>query len=134
MLPLAVGLVYGPKWLRWLIGLYVWFFRGVPFLVLLFLFYFGIFPSLVLELSAFSVAIIVLECISGAYQSQILRGALLSVPTGQMQAARAMGMSDLRAVVFVVLVQALRLAVPCWSNEYAILHKDSAVTYALGVA
>lgn len=133
-LPLAVGLVYGPKWLRWSIGVYVWFFRGVPLLVLLFLFYFGIFPFFGLELSAFSVAIVVLGCISGAYQSQILRGAILSIPAGQMQAARAVGMSDLQAVVFVVLPQALRLAVPGWSNEYAILLKDSAVTYALGVA
>uniref|UniRef100_A0A832E938 Amino acid ABC transporter permease n=1 Tax=Desulfacinum infernum TaxID=35837 RepID=A0A832E938_9BACT len=133
-LPLAVGTVYGPRWLRRLIGLYVWFFRGVPLLVLLFLFDFGIFPFLGLDLSAFTVAVIVLGCISGAYQSQILRGAILSVPAGQMKAARAVGMSDTQAIVLIVLPQALRLAIPGWSNEYAILLKDSAVTYALGVA
>ncbi len=133
-LPLAVGTVYGPRWLRRLIDLYVWFFRGVPLLVLLFLFYFGIFPFLGLDLSAFVVAVIVLGCISGAYQSQILRGAILSVPEGQMKAARAVGMSDLQAIGLIILPQALRLAIPGWSNEYAILLKDSAVTYALGVA
>lgn len=133
-LPLAVGTVYGPKWLRRFIDLYVWFFRGVPLLVLLFLFYFGIFPFFGLDLSAFTVAVVVLGCISGAYQSQILRGAILSVPAGQMKAALAVGMSEPQAVVFIVLPQALRLAIPGWSNEYAILLKDSAVTYALGVA
>ncbi len=133
-LPLAVGQVYGGRILKRCISVYVWFFRGIPLLVLLFLFYFGLFPFLHLNLSAFSVAIIVLGSISSAYQSQILRGAILSIPKGQLQAARAIGMSDVQAVVFIVLPQALRLAIPGWSNEYSVLLKDSAVTYALGVA
>ena len=53
--------------------------------------------------------------------------------TGQMKAARALGMSDTKAIVFIILPQALRLSIPGWTNEYAILLKDSAVTYALGV-
>jgi polar amino acid transport system permease protein len=51
-----------------------------------------------------------------------------------MKAARSLGMSDTRAVLFIVLPQALRLALPGWSNEYTVIMKDSAVTYALGVA
>ncbi|MBC7360644.1 MAG: amino acid ABC transporter permease [Desulfacinum sp.] len=133
-LPLAVGQVYGPRPLKRLIGIYVWFFRGIPLLVLLFLFYFGLFPFLHLDFSAFTVAIIVLGSISSAYQSQILRGAILSIPEGQMKAARAIGMSDTQAIVHIILPQALRLAIPGWSNEYSVLLKDSAVTYALGVA
>jgi polar amino acid transport system permease protein len=131
---LAVGQVYGRPWLRWLAGVYVWFFRGIPLLVLLFLFYFGILAALEVELSPFMVAIIVLGLISSAYQAQILRGAILSVPEGQMKAARAIGMSDSRAIAFIILPQALRLAIPGWSNEYTVIMKDSAVTYALGVA
>ncbi|MCE5283773.1 MAG: amino acid ABC transporter permease [Deltaproteobacteria bacterium] len=132
--PLAVGQVYGHPWLRRLIGIYVWFFRGIPLLVFLFLFYFGLCTALDINLSAFSVAIIVLGLISSAYQSQIFRGAILSLPEGQLKAARALGMSDFKAIAFIILPQALRLSIPGWSNEYSILLKDSAVTYALGVA
>ncbi len=131
---LAVVQVYGRPWLRRLAGVYVWFFRGIPLLVLLFLFYFGVLAALEAELSPFTVAIIVLGLISSAYQAQILRGAILSVPEGQMKAARAIGMSDSRAIAFIILPQALRLAIPGWSNEYTVIMKDSAVTYALGVA
>ena len=133
-IPLAVGQVYGGKAVRRLIGLYVWFFRGIPLLVLLFLFYFGFCALVGLNLSAFTVAIVVLGVISSAYQSQIFRGAINSLPHGQFKAARALGMSDLQAITFVILPQALRLSIPGWSNEYSIVLKDSAVTFALGVA
>ncbi len=133
-LALALAQVYGPRWLRRLTGVYVWFFRGIPLLVLLFLFYFGVLAALQIELSPFTIAIVVLGLISSAYQSQILRGAILAVPAGQMKAARVIGMSDTQAIVRIVLPQALRLALPGWSNEYTVIMKDSAVTYALGVA
>ncbi|GBC61270.1 amino acid ABC transporter permease [Desulfonema ishimotonii] len=132
-LPLAVGQVYGNRLIRRIIGIYVWFFRGIPLLVFLFLFYFGLFSWLNINASAFVVATMVLGLISSAYQSQIIRGAIASLPEGQMKAARALGMSDARAIVFIILPQALRLSIPGWTNEYSILLKDSAVTYALGV-
>ncbi len=131
---IAVGQVYGGKWLHRLIGVYIWFFRGVPLLVLLFLFYFGLCSLLHINLSAFTVSVIVLGLITSAYQSQIFRGAIMSLPEGQLKAARALGMSDRKAVMLIVLPQALRLSIPGWSNEYSIVLKDSAVTYALGVA
>jgi polar amino acid transport system permease protein len=131
--PLAVGQVYGSLSVRWLIDAYVWFFRGVPLLVLLFLFYFGLFSMLNINLSAFTVAVIVLGLISAAYQSQVFRGAILSLPEGQFRAARALGMTDMQAILHIILPQALRLSIPGWSNEYSIILKDSAVTYALGV-
>ena len=129
----AVAQVYGNAPVRYAVGFYVWFFRGVPLLVLLFLFYFGLFSVLNINLSAFSVAVIVLGLISAAYQSQIFRGAILSLPQGQFKAARAIGMSDTRGILCIVLPQALRLSIPGWSNEYSIVLKDSAVAYALGV-
>ena len=131
---LAVGQVYGNRALRSVVAVYVWFFRGVPLLVLLFLFYFGLFTLLEINISAFTAALIVLGLISAAYQSQIFRAGILSLPEGQFKAARALGMSDARAVLFVILPQALRLSIPGWSNEYSIVLKDSAVAYALGVA
>jgi polar amino acid transport system permease protein len=131
---LAVGLVYGPPYIRRLFNLYVWFFRGVPLLVLLFLFYFGLFTMLGINISAFVAALIILGLISAAYQSQIFRGGILSLPEGQLKAARALGLSDTKAIFFIILPQALRLSIPGWSNEYSIVLKDSAVAYALGVA
>ncbi len=132
--PLAVGQVYGHPVLRRAVGVYVWFFRGIPLLVFLFLFYFGLCTALDVNLSAFTVAIIVLGLISAAYQSQVFRGAILSLPEGQLKAARALGMNDFVAIASIILPQALRLSVPGWSNEYSIILKDSAVAYALGVA
>lgn len=130
---LAVGQVYGRSFIRKIIALYVWLFRGIPLLVLLFLFYFGLFPFLNINLSAFTVSAMVLGLISAAYQSQIIRGAILSLPEGQLKAARALGMSDKKAIALIILPQALRLSIPGWSNEYSIVLKDSAVAYALGV-
>ena len=129
---LAVGQVYGSRPVRNVVGVYVWFFRG--FFMLMFLFYFGILAALKVELSPFTISIGVLGLISSAYQSQILRGAILALPEGQLKAARAIGMRDGQAIVFIILPQALRLAIPGWTNEYTIILKDSAVTYALGVS
>lgn len=144
--PMAVGQVYGRPVIRRLIGLYVWFFRGVPILVLLYLFYFGLVYQLnplsfsiaghnfviPIDLSPFAAACIVLGLTSAAYQSQIFRGAINSLPGGQFKAARALGMHDSVAVIYIILPQALRLSIPGWSNEYSILLKDSALVSVLG--
>lgn len=132
--PVAVIQVYAPRSLRLLAGLYVWFFRGIPVLVLLFLFYFGLFSLIGLNISAFLAAVIVLGLRGVAYQSQIFRGAILSLPQGQMKAARALGMSDLQAIQGIILPQALRLSIPGWSNEYSIVLKDSAIAFVLGTS
>ena len=131
---MAVGQVYGNRAVRWFVGLYVWFFRGVPVLVLLFLFYFGLFAIVGLNLSAFAASILVLGMTTAAYQSQIFRGAILSLPKGQLQAARALGMSDIKAVISIILPQALRFSIPGWSNEYSIILKDSALAFVLGTS
>ncbi|MFW9800960.1 MAG: ABC transporter permease subunit, partial [Candidatus Thorarchaeota archaeon] len=70
---------------------------------------------------------------SGAYQSQLYRGAILSVSEGQMLAARSLGMSQMQASRHIVLPQALRIAVPGFSNEYAVIIKDSAYASAVGI-
>jgi polar amino acid transport system permease protein len=133
-LPMALGQVYGSRIVRMLVGLYVWFFRGLPILVLLFLFYFGIIPRLGLDLSAFAVGAIVLGLRGAAYQSQIFRGAIQSVGEGQMVAARSLGMDQLTAIRSIILPQSVRIALPGWSNEYPNILTDSAVCYAIGVA
>ncbi len=131
--PIAIGQVYGPKELKAALDAYVWFFRGTPLLVLLFLFYWGVFPALGLNLNAVLTSALVLGMRSGAYQSQIFRGAITSVPEGQYMAARSLGMGKWQAVLSIIVPQALRIAIPGWSNEYAIILKDSAICFVLGV-
>ncbi|SHN55370.1 amino acid ABC transporter permease [Desulfovibrio litoralis] len=131
-LPMAIFYVYGPKWLSPFIRLYVWFFRGTPVLILLYLFYFGLFSLFELNLSNLASSCLVLGFTSAAYQSQIFRGSLLSISVGQLKAARALGMSDFQSIKSIILPQALRISIPSWTNEYSILLKDSAVAFALG--
>jgi len=132
-IPMAIGQVYGNKYIAGLILFYVWFFRGIPVLVLLFLFYFGLFMFLGFNLTAFTAAILVLGFRSAAYQSQIFRGSIQSIGEGQMLAARSLGMSKIQAIWNIILPQTLRISIPGWSNEYSIILKDSAVTYAIGL-
>lgn len=132
-IPMSIAQVYGNRRVRALAGFYVWFFRGCPILVLLYLFYFGLFPALGINFPAIVSCSVVLGLTSTAYQSQIFRGCIESLPAGQLKAARALGMSEIQSLKSIILPQAMRLALPGWSNEYSILLKDSALVYVLGV-
>ncbi len=123
--------IYGGKALSRLMTVYSTVMRGIPPLVLLFILYFIIAGSI--NISPFWAGSIALGIVSSAYQMEIFRGALLSVGGGQMMAARAIGMSRWKAIRYVVLPQALRLAIPPWSNEASIVLKNSSLVYALGV-
>jgi polar amino acid transport system permease protein len=139
---LAALQVYGPPWSRRLTALYVWFFRGIPILLLILMVHFGFYSqlqALVNELfqarvrfPAFLSAVTALGLCSAAYQSQIFRGALLSIPAGQFRAALALGFTPAGAVRGLIMPQALRVSLPSWSNEYSILLKDSAVAFTIG--
>jgi polar amino acid transport system permease protein len=132
-LSIAIIQTFGNETIKVASNLYVWFFRSIPLLVLLFVFFWGILPALGFQPDPFSSSIVVLGLRSAAFQSQILRGAILSVGEGQLVAARAVGMNRLKAARHVLLPQALRIALPGWSNEYAGIMKDSAICFALGV-
>ncbi|HOE70916.1 MAG TPA: amino acid ABC transporter permease, partial [Brevefilum sp.] len=105
--------------------------RGIPPIVLLFILYFMVSGNI--NLSPFWAGSISLGIVSSAYQMEIIRGALLSVSGSQMMAARSIGMSRMQAIRHIIIPQALRLAIPPWSNEAAIVIKDSSLVYALGV-
>lgn len=133
---LAIMRVYGGIELNWFASGYEKLFRGVPLLVLILIIAFGL-PDLFwyINLSERLLASIVLALAlrSGAYQSQIFRGAILSVSSRQMEAANAIGMNKLQTFRYIIMPQALRLALPSWSNEYAIVIKDSSFAYSVGV-
>jgi polar amino acid transport system permease protein len=125
---LAIMRVYGGIELGWLASGYEKLFRGIPLLVLIYLFTFGI-PFL----SALEGVVLALALRSGAYQSQIFRGAFLSVNPGQMDAAYTLGMNRLQAFRYVLMPQAFRLAIPSWSNEYSVVIKDSSFAFEVGI-
>jgi polar amino acid transport system permease protein len=133
ILGLLMALVhtYGGKVLNRVAAAYSLLLRGVPPIVLLFILYFILSGSI--NLSPFWAGSLSLGIVSSAYQMEILRGALLAVGGGQMTAARAVGMSRLQSIQYIILPQALRLAIPPWSNEASIVLKDSSLVYALGV-
>lgn len=130
-LGLALLEVYGHWTLRWFGILFERIFRGIPAIVLLLLFYFGVTDFV--EIGSFTAAVLALGLRSAAYQSQIFRGSILSVPPSQMVAARAMGMSQPMAVRDIILPQALRLSIGPWTNEFSSEMKATSLAYVIGV-
>ena len=126
-----MGQVYGPLPVVAVINIYERFFRSIPALVLLFLFFFGS-SYFGLSLSPFLSAVLALGFRSSAYQSQIFRGAIQSIDEGQMMAARALGMKKLQAILNILIPQALRIVIPSWSNELIYTLKYSSVAYIIG--
>ncbi|MBS3737093.1 MAG: amino acid ABC transporter permease [Candidatus Bipolaricaulota bacterium] len=127
---LALGKIYGNKPLRWLTGSYIELFRGTPLLVQLFILYYGL-PAWGLRLSPELAAIIGLGLNSGAYSAEYFRGAIQSINEGQMTAARSMGLTKIKAIIYIILPQALRLAIPSWSNELIYLLKYTSLAYII---
>lgn len=105
-------------------------FRGIPIIVLLFIFYYGL---ATLNLSSFGAAVLALGLRSGAYQAQIFRSAIQSVPRGQYISARSMGLGTVGALAFVILPQAFRYALGPWTNEFSSEIKATALAYVIGV-
>lgn len=131
-LPAGVGTVYGPRWVRRLLDVYITVFRGVPLLIQLFFVYYGL-PDIGITFDRFTAGFLTLGLNSGAYQAEYLRGALLAVGEGQMTAARAIGMSKWQAIRTIILPQALRLVLPAWSNEAIAMLKYTAVVFLIAV-
>lgn len=109
---------------------YVEVVRGIPLIVLLSVVYYGL-PALGLTLDGFPAAVLALGLYSAAYTSEIVRGGLNSVPMGQIEAGRSLGLSRAQAVRFVVLPQAWRVALPALGNEFVSLILGSSLASAV---
>jgi len=131
-LPTALARVYGGRWLRRLSMIYTEIWRGTPLLVQLFVAYYGL-PELGITFPRMAAAFITLGLNSGAYQAEYFRGAIQAVGSGQMSAARAIGMSRWQAIRYIILPQALRLALPAWSNEVVAMVKYTSVVFLIAV-
>jgi polar amino acid transport system permease protein len=120
-------------WVAGLAGVYVSVFRGVPLLVLLLFIYYFL-AEFGLDVPALVAAVGGLALSSGAYQTEILRGALNAVPKGQAEAAVALGFTPAEIWRRILLPQALRISIPPLINEFILLLKASSLVSVVGIA
>jgi polar amino acid transport system permease protein len=119
---------------RWAANFYVWVIRGTPLLVQV-LFVFLALPALVpgLQLSDFNSAVVALAFNVGAYNAEAIRGGILAVHKGQMEAARSLGLTPFMTFRDVIFPQAFRISLPPLVNNIVSLLKDSSLAYVIGV-
>lgn len=131
-LVVAVGRLYGPRWLAVPLAGYVEVLRGTPLLFQLYMLYF-LLPSAGVRIPAFWAGVLGLAINYSAYEAENYRAGLLAIPRGQLEAALALGMSTWTALRRVVVPQALRLVVPPVTNDFIALFKDTSVCSVIAV-
>jgi len=125
--------IYAPKPIASLATVIEETIRGIPLLVIMFIVFLGL-PSIGLKLIPVHAAIVSIGLRSLAYQSQIIRSAISTIPSGQLEAALAIGMTKSQAFIYIIVPQAVRIAVPGLVNQFTIDLKDTSIAYAIGVA
>jgi polar amino acid transport system permease protein len=128
----AILAVTGPKWLKDIIKFYTSMFRGSPLLLQLYLAYFGLpFIGIILPANLVIVGVFVL-CIS-AYESEVVRGGIISIEKGQYEACQVLGMSKAQTMWRVVIPQTVRKVLPPTCSQAIVLFKDTSLVAAIGV-
>ena len=122
----ALARMYGPAPVRWLATVYVEVFRGTSALVQLFWLFF-VLPQFGILIDAFTVAVLALGLNVGAYGSEVVRGAIQSVPRGQWEAGTALNMSRAQMLRRIILPQAFIAMIPPWGNLFIELLKSTAL-------
>jgi L-cystine transport system permease protein len=128
----ALVRLFGPRWAVAFVRFYVWLFRGSPLLVQLFVIFYGL-PNVGIVLDPLTAAIIGFSLNVGAYNSEVIRGVIESIPKGQWEAAYSMGMTRQQALRRAILPQAARVALPPLSNSFIALVKDTSLAAVLTV-
>jgi len=136
---LALGLVLALMRLsqvavyRWLAGAYIEFFRGLPALLVILAVGSGIplaFPGTILN--RYVAIMVALGIVGAAYMAETIRAGIQAVPRGQVEAARSLGMSSAKAMMWIVIPQAFKIILPPLTNELILLTKDSSLALFLG--
>ena len=125
---IAIGRTYGNKFFSVFCTSYAFFFRGVPLLVQFLIIFYGL-PYLGVMFSPFVSAVIGFSLCTAAYHSEYIRGGIISIKSGQMMAAEALGMSKTTAIFSIIMPQALRKSLPSCSNEFVSLVKYSSLAF-----
>jgi len=129
---LCLARLYGGRWLARLAGLYIEVIRGTPLLIQLYLLYYGL-PNIGIQLNAFVAAILGMGLNYAAYESEIYRAGLLSIPKGQEEAARSLGMTQGQSLRYVIVPQAIRTILPPSTNDFIALFKDTSLVSVITV-
>jgi len=135
LIAIVVGILRSgnlPKPIKFILASYVELVRGTPLLVQLFVFYYGL-PAFGIKVPPIESAIITMSLNSGAYFSEIVRGAIMSVEKGQYEAAKTLGYSKLQTSLYIVLPQAMRIAIPSFMNGFSTMIKETSMVSVLPV-
>ncbi|MCS7111142.1 MAG: amino acid ABC transporter permease [Ignisphaera sp.] len=124
--------IFGPRPLVKAVEWYVKIVRGIPLILALFMFYYGL-PRVGFPLPPLYSAIMGIALVDSAYQEQLFKGAIEGVSERQVEAAYAIGLTQWEVFRHVILPQAFRIALPGWINEFSMVLKDSSIAYAIGV-
>lgn len=122
----ALARTAGPRWLRWLVAAYVEFVRNTPFLVQVFVIYFGL-PVIGIRLDSVVCAVIAMVLNGSAYTIEIVRAGIESIGHGQSEAARALGLHRLQTFRLIVLPQALQAMLPPLGSQFTLLMLNSSI-------
>ena len=116
---------------RWLIDAYVFLLRGIPVLVLMFITYYA-FPAMGYRISSYAAVTIALIAYAGAFYTDIVRGALLAVPRGQIEAGKSLGLRRKWIVLDILLPQTIRPSIPPWLNTSNVMVKSTSYASIVG--
>ena len=138
-LPLGIARASRHWYVRALPSAYIFFFRGTPLLLQLFIVYYGLAQFPEVRKSAlwpflrdpYWCALATMTLHTAAYIAEIMRGAIHAVPVGEVEAARALGMSRRQALWHIILPRAARIGLPAYTNEVILMLKASAVVYTV---
>ena len=128
----GIGLTYGPWPVRLLLRGYVDAVRGIPVLVLILFSYYGL-ALLGIQISPFTAGVVALGGFCGAHMSETVRGAIESIPLGQTEAGKAIGLTFWQRLRYVLLPQAIRRLLPPWVNTAVEMVKGTTLLSIIGV-
>ena len=129
---LGVGIVYGPRWLYWPLRIYSDVLRGIPLLVLIFFMYYGL-PLFKINLTNFASVVLALAAFKTAHIIEVVRGAIQSIPVGQTEAGKTIGLRFGQRLLYVIAPQAVRRFLPPWINAVVDTVKGSALVSLVGI-
>lgn len=119
------------KLAKWIVGFYVWFFRGTPMMVQALFFFYLLRP--ILGWTGFSAGLIIISVNTGAYMAEIIRGGIQSIDAGQSEAAKSLGMTTFQTMVSIIFPQAIKNTFPTIGNQLIVNIKDSCMLNAIQV-
>jgi polar amino acid transport system permease protein len=126
----SIAKVYGARPVQWLVNVYVEFIRNTPFLIQLYFVFFAL-PHAGLRMNPNNAALLAMVINLGAYSTEIVRAGVEAIPSGQIEAGRALGLKRFQIIRFIVLFQALRAVYPALTSQFIIVLLGSSVVSAI---